>query len=195
MAQLTDIPDENKPVASAEPAGLLPAWVNPDLDRLLVVKKVEGDYKSWAESLVDLPAGALFARITGVTTVRSPSWSSVQAGRNLHIELNSPLVFINHSCVPSLEWDMERMEIRVSRKRELKKGNLLSFFYPSTEFRMEQAFDCWCGAGEDVCLGHIAGAAGLDAERLRGYWINSHIAEMIEEASKENKVNGFLKEH
>lgn len=48
---------------------------------------------------------------------------SDQAGRNLHLELNSNLVFINHSCAPSLEWDMERMEVRVSRNRDLKKGD------------------------------------------------------------------------
>lgn len=142
-------PDEKR-APSVENAGLLPAWVNPDLDRLMVVKSAEGDFRSWSESLVDLPAGAVFARITGVTPVWPPSWSSVQvrgllyppktssgirtglanvdaggnqAGRNLHLELNSNLVFVNHSCAPSLEWDMERMEVRVSRSRDLKKGD------------------------------------------------------------------------
>ncbi|GAW22093.1 hypothetical protein ANO14919_116280 [Xylariales sp. No.14919] len=86
---------------------------------------------------------------------------------------------------------MERMEIRVSRNHDLKKGDLLSFFYPSTEFRMAQPFDCWCGAGEGVCLGRISGAIGLDAERLGSYWINGYISEMLEEASKKNQ-NGDL---
>lgn len=67
------------PLLETEPTGgLLPAWVNPDLDRLMIVRRAEGDYKSWAESLVDLPAGAVFARITGVTPVSPPTWSSVQ---------------------------------------------------------------------------------------------------------------------
>lgn len=64
--------------SSDENVGVLPAWVNPDLDRLMVVKKAEGSFQSWAESLVDLPAGAIFARITGVTPVSPPTWSSVQ---------------------------------------------------------------------------------------------------------------------
>lgn len=67
-----------KRAPSGENAGLLPAWVNPDLDRLMVVKNAKGDFRSWSESLVDLPAGAVFARITGVTSVWPPSWSSVQ---------------------------------------------------------------------------------------------------------------------
>ncbi|KAJ8132740.1 hypothetical protein O1611_g882 [Lasiodiplodia mahajangana] len=119
------IPDENH-VVPAEKPDLLPAWVNPDLNRLMVVKKADGDFRSWAESLVDLPAGAMFARITGVSVVWPPSWSSVQAERNLHIELNSNLVFVNHSCAPTLEWDMATMEIRVSRNRDLKKGDFSS---------------------------------------------------------------------
>ncbi|KAI0422378.1 hypothetical protein F5X98DRAFT_369845 [Xylaria grammica] len=215
MTKATGIRGDKKHASSAG-NGLLPAWVNPDLDRLLEVKRVEGDFQSWAVSLVELPAGALFARITGVAVSR-PSWSSVQAGRNLHIDLKSDLVFVNHSCDPTLEWDMERMEIRVSRNHDLKKGDLLSFFYPSTGqyhfWRVREdnkspnhsrysrelpapvvqstPFDCWCGAGEGVCLGHISGAIGLDAERLGSYWINGYISEMLEEASKKNQ-NGDL---
>ncbi|KAI0200531.1 hypothetical protein F4808DRAFT_153781 [Astrocystis sublimbata] len=180
-------PDENH-VTSAETVGPLPAWVNPDLERLLVIKKADGDFRSWAESRVNLPAGAVFARIVGVSTVAEPSWSSVQAGRNLHIELNSDLVFINHSCAPSLEWDMEKWEVRVSKDRDLKKGDLLSFFYPSTEFQMAQAFKCWCGAGEK-CFGQIEGAAKLGAGRLDGYFMNGYIKEMLDEASSKTIEN------
>ncbi|KAI0451548.1 hypothetical protein F5B21DRAFT_381715 [Xylaria acuta] len=187
MAVIPSVGEKHAP--PAETAGLLPAWVNPDLDRLMVIKKAEGNFQSWAESLVDLPAGAIFARITGVTTVSRPSWSSVQVGRNLHIELNSDLVFVNHSCAPTLEWDMERMEVRVSRNRRLKKGDLLSFFYPSTEFKMAQPFDCWCGAGER-CFGRVEGAAKLGIERLDGYWINGYIKHMLGEASN-NGGNGY----
>ncbi|KAI8627078.1 hypothetical protein F5Y19DRAFT_487349 [Xylariaceae sp. FL1651] len=118
----TNNPDQ-KYVSSAETAGLLPAWVNPDLDRLLAVKKAGGDFRSWAQSLINLPAGPIFARITGVTTVSLPSWNSVQAGRNLYIELNSDLVFVNYGCIPTLELDMERMEVRVSRYCDHKEGD------------------------------------------------------------------------
>ncbi|KAI0974859.1 hypothetical protein F4678DRAFT_421085 [Xylaria arbuscula] len=184
MAALTYIPDNERLVAAAEATDFPPAWVKPDLKQLLVVREFKGDFKSQAESLVDLPAGSLFTRITGATVLPEPSWRSVQAGRNLHLELNSDLVYINHSCAPSLEWDMERMEIRVGRDRDLKKGDLLSFFYPSTEFKMAQPFDCWCNAGNGVCLGRISGAADLDAGKLSGYWINGYIKELLEEAQK-----------
>ncbi|KAI3318431.1 hypothetical protein HD806DRAFT_526365 [Xylariaceae sp. AK1471] len=108
MANVERIPGDEKHVSSDTKAVLLPAWVNPDIDRLMVVKKAE--------------AGALFARVTGVTPVSPPTYISVQAGRNLHIELNSDFVFTTHSCAPTLEWDMKQMEFLVAKSRDLKKG-------------------------------------------------------------------------
>jgi hypothetical protein len=56
-------------------------------DRLHVNRSTEA-FGSGAESLVDLPAGALFAKITG-TTPGKKAYTSVQTGRDSHIELNS----------------------------------------------------------------------------------------------------------
>ena len=98
LASFAQHPTMAKHTPAEDKAGLLPAWVNPDLDRLMVVKTAGGTFRSWAESLVDLPAGALFGRITGVTAVWPPSYSTTQAGRDLHVELNSNIHFVNHSC-------------------------------------------------------------------------------------------------
>ena len=91
----------------------IPAWVNPDLTRLMRVDKRPGNYASASYSLVSLPAGALFARIT-TPTPATAAYSSVQAGKNLHIELNCDLVYINHSCSPTLIFDMQAWEVRVN---------------------------------------------------------------------------------
>src|SRR5687767_6882629 len=98
-----------KDATAAEPL-LAPAWVNPDLDRLMVVHKdviaspTDGNisdsdsstststksyYKSWAESLVDLPAGAIFARINGVTPTSRRDYDTVQSGTSSHFIWNS----------------------------------------------------------------------------------------------------------
>jgi hypothetical protein len=65
----------------AEPP-LLPAWVNPALDRFMVVnKKMYGSYfRSWAESKVDLPAGGVFARINGITPTSKQNYATAQSG-------------------------------------------------------------------------------------------------------------------
>ncbi|RBR10283.1 uncharacterized protein FIESC28_09533 [Fusarium coffeatum] len=147
-----------KDSTAAEPL-LAPAWVNPDLDRLMVVHKEvvisttdenssdsdsstsistssKSYYKSWAESLVDLPAGAIFARINGVTPTSKRDYDTVQSGTSSHFIWNSDLYYCNHSCSPTLECDTSTWEVRVSRDRPLRKGDVLSVFYPSTEWIM-----------------------------------------------------------
>ncbi|CAI7641630.1 unnamed protein product [Penicillium manginii] len=135
-------------------------------------------FGSGAISLVDLPAGSLFAKITG-DTPGTKAYTSVQTGRDSHIELNSDLVYCNHSCAPSLVFDMSRMEVRVVDDKPLKKGDALTFFYPSTEWEMDQPFQCICGAGE--CRGWISGAKTMEPEVLSEYWLNPHIAGLLNE--------------
>ncbi|EUC28372.1 hypothetical protein COCVIDRAFT_89415 [Bipolaris victoriae FI3] len=158
----------------------IPAWVQPDLTRLLRVEHNPGSFTSRSLSLVTLPPGALFARITTPTPTTTAAYSSVQASRNLHIELNCDLLYINHSCKPSLVFDMQRWEVRVSdREGGLKQGDELTFFYPSTEWSMAQPFECHCK--EEACRGVIKGAGEMEEAALRGYWLNGHIEEMLEE--------------
>ncbi|OAL44769.1 hypothetical protein IQ07DRAFT_476878, partial [Pyrenochaeta sp. DS3sAY3a] len=158
----------------------VPAWVTPDLTRLLKVEHKPGSFASRSVSLVSLPAGAIFARITSPTPAVC-AYSSVQATRDLHIELNCDLVYINHSCRPSLVFDMQRWEVRVNPALEggLKAGDELTFFYPSTEWHMAQPFDCLCG--QDVCRGRIAGARDMEGSVLGEYWLNAHIEGLLEE--------------
>lgn len=156
----------------------IPAWVQPDLTRLLRVERNPGSFASRSLSLVSLPAGSIFARITNPTPA-TVAYSSVQASRDLHIELNCDLVYINHSCAPSLVFDMERWEVRVSSERDLKEGDELTFFYPSTEWHMAQPFECGCG--EKTCRGRITGAGDMGREVLGEYWLNRHVEEMLAE--------------
>ncbi|KAF2242292.1 hypothetical protein BU26DRAFT_400657, partial [Trematosphaeria pertusa] len=162
------------------PSDTVPAWVQPDLSRLLRVEHLPGAFASRSVSLVDLPAGAVFARITNPTPA-SCAYTSVQASRDLHIELNCDLVFINHSCRPTLVFDMARWEVRVdpALKGGLNAGDELTFFYPSTEWHMAQPFDCRCQAAE--CRGTISGAKDMSTEVLSRYWLNAHIEEMLNE--------------
>ncbi|KAL4895175.1 hypothetical protein BDV59DRAFT_211962 [Aspergillus ambiguus] len=148
-------------------------------DTLLVVRSPKA-FGSHAESLVSLPAGAVFAKITSATPAKK-AYTSVQTGRDTHIELNSDLVFCNHSCAPTLDFDMHKMEVRVVQNRDLRKGDHLTFFYPSSEWEMDQPFQCNCGA--EACKGVIDGAKSMKTEDLSGYWLNPHIEEMLKERS------------
>lgn len=105
----------------------------------------------------DQVIGSFLGTATSTDTVR---YSSVQVGRNSHIELNSDLVYINHSCAPNVKFDVQQR--RVLALHDLSIGTELNFFYPSTEWEMQQPFECWCGS--DKCLKRIQGAKFLTAD-------------------------------
>lgn len=87
---------------------------------------------------------------------------------------------------------MDRFEILVKRDRPLRKGEMLSFFYPSTEWTLAQPFECWCGAGEGVCCGRIDGAEKMDEKVLRRYWLNGYIEDLLKERKeREEKSDGY----
>lgn len=164
-----------------------------NLEHLVEYKFNGGDLGISIVSKVDLPAGSQFTPITTHTYVSKPEWSSVQTGKNEHIELNSGLLYVNHSCQPTLEFDTTKMEVRVARDRDLKAGDDLSFFYPSTEWDCARPFECLCGAPKDICIGTQQGAYFLSKDKLDQYFINKHILELAAERDAgRNKANGSI---
>lgn len=57
---------------------------------------------SYSTSLVSLPAGSLFSPIRNHFFIKDRTWSTVEAANGMHIDLNSDLFYVNHSCAPSL---------------------------------------------------------------------------------------------
>ncbi|VDB85019.1 unnamed protein product [Peniophora sp. CBMAI 1063] len=142
------------------------------------VKFGDGELDSGLIAKKDFAAGAIIASVSG-TTKGPKAYTSVQCGpgENDHIELNSDLVYVNHSCDPNTAFDLsspDRSQWNLRALKSIKEGEQLTFFYPSTEWAMDQPFDCRCGASN--CLGKISGAHVLSREALlsRGYvspWI------------------------
>ncbi|KAK6002865.1 hypothetical protein QM012_001615 [Aureobasidium pullulans] len=133
-------------------------------------------------SLVSLPSGSFFAPITAYTPCSTPQWHTLQVSASSHISLDSAFTYLNHSCNPSLEIDTEKMQVRVSKSRNLEKGDALSFFYPSTEWKMDRGFECLCGEGQ--CVGKVRGAKEMDKKELEKWFVNGYIWELKEEQEK-----------
>ncbi|KAF9432851.1 hypothetical protein BGZ76_010233 [Entomortierella beljakovae] len=59
------------------------------------------------------------------TTPGPKKYTTVQVSKDLHIELNSDLVFLNHSCAPSVSLDTDKMELIavVDIKKGVYKSN------------------------------------------------------------------------
>ncbi|KAI8092824.1 uncharacterized protein BX664DRAFT_277370 [Halteromyces radiatus] len=153
----------------------LPGDTHPGL--LQVVR--QGTPEQFSSKLVvqlDYAKGASVVDLKGLTP-GPKRYSSVQISATEHVELNSDLVFMNHSCDPSVHLDVDRMAI-VALK-DLKAGDELTFFYPSTEWDMAQPFACWCGSPK--CIETVRGAKHLSTSTLNQFVLSNHIQQLIKD--------------
>lgn len=161
-------------------APIKPHWVQPSHpDRLHLIVN-EAEYTSKSISKIALPPFALFAKLEypPCTPAEKPTYATVQCGRDKHLDLNSDLLYINHSCEPSLIFDTGNMNV-IAGPKGIQIGEELTFFYPSTEWTMAQPFNCLCG--KPSCRGLISGARDMTDAQLSGIWLNAHIRELLEE--------------
>lgn len=147
-------------------------------------------YTKTAVASRSIPANTLIATNPSTTLADTKAYSSVQISATQHIELNSDLLYCNHSCDPNVIFNVDKLSVEVVGEkerltggleiwslREIREGEELRFFYPSTEWDMAQGFECSCGATQ--CLGLIAGARSLSDEVLSRYWLSQHIKELL----------------
>ncbi|KAI1343926.1 hypothetical protein F5Y15DRAFT_181930 [Xylariaceae sp. FL0016] len=159
---------------------LTPHWNQPSHPEVQEVIINEREFTSKSLAKVSLPPFALFAKMDfpPCTPAEMPTYATVQCGKDKHLNLNSDLLYINHSCEPSLIFDTSNFQI-LAGPSGLRAGQELTFFYPSTEWSMAQPFDCLCGAPS--CRGRISGANDMTPAQLSGLWLNGHIRALLEE--------------
>jgi hypothetical protein len=105
-----------------------------------------------------------------------PDRYTLQIGIGRHAALDPvDLKFINHSCYPNVVFDLASGSLKALRA--IEPGEELRCFYPATEWRMAEPFDCHCG--ERRCLGRISGAADLDPKILFNYALAAHVRELL----------------
>ena len=121
--------------------------------------------------------GQVLSTIPNENLYHKPTRYTVQIGSTLHTEV-AHLSALNHSCDPNVILDTSRMLV-IARK-EIKAGDELTFFYPSTEWEMAAPFICLCGASN--CIHVVAGARFLPLSTLEQHYLNRHIREQIVEA-------------
>ena len=84
---------------------LQPTWERPshgDIQDVIITN--DGEFTSKSLSKVGLPPFAVYAKMSfpPCSLAESPTYATVQIGREQHLNLNSDLLYINHSCRPSL---------------------------------------------------------------------------------------------
>lgn len=120
--------------------------------------------------------GDIIATFSSKKTLKEPNYLTVQLDDGVHILLEPEyLQYMNHSCQPNVYVDTKAFQFIAST--EISSGEELGFFYPSTEWVMQQPFDCVCK--RDNCLKRIQGARYLSNEITRQYRFSDFIQRQI----------------
>lgn len=138
--------------------------------------KVKPDAVAYGSALLAERAyqpGEIVARFDDARAARQ-SYLTVQTGPGQHLELDL-LSNLNHSCRPNTVLDTSARTVTACRA--IKPGEMLTFFYPSTEWHMDRPFVCQCG--EPGCIRFVSGARFLSADTLSHYYVNAHIVRAI----------------
>ncbi|MBS4044629.1 MAG: SET domain-containing protein-lysine N-methyltransferase [Chitinophagaceae bacterium] len=118
----------------------------------------------------------IICNFSAVITSHIPTHLTLQVALHQHIVLAPEfLQFTNHSCNPNVFFNTTTYELIALK--EIYKGDEITFFYPSTEWNMTQAFVCNCG--HKNCLQNIRGAAYLTKESLSNYRLTDFILKML----------------
>ncbi|GAA94823.1 uncharacterized protein L969DRAFT_97214 [Mixia osmundae IAM 14324] len=150
-----------------------------------------GEYSSCLRTEKSFSKGQVICPL--VKTIPAPvkAYSSVQVGKGSqdHIELESDLVYVNHSCDPNVAFELPKDRSRwlVRALTDIPQGEALTFAYYSTEWDMAQPFDCICGTSK--CLGRIQGARYIPMNTLTRDFINEHILELKQEQQTAEQNN------
>ncbi|KAG8946078.1 hypothetical protein FRC04_012056 [Tulasnella sp. 424] len=143
-----------------------------------------GDFNSSLKAVRAFRTGDVICPFEGLTS-GPKRYTSVQCGPGPedHVELNSDLVYVNHSCEPNVAFDLSSPrsnEWHVRALKNISPGEPLSFFYPSTEWEMVQPFRCNCNT--ETCLGEVRGAFAMTSDQLRERgFINDYIWKKVQE--------------
>ena len=105
--------------------------------------------------------------------VDTPNYLTVQVGEDKHIHLSPEyLQYINHSCEPNVLFNTSTMQLECLT--DIAIGDELTFFYPATEWKIFQTFNCYCG--KPTCVELVQGAAELPTEVLKKYKLSDFIS-------------------
>lgn len=143
---------------------------NEKAEKYRVVRGADKEYTSKLVASCPFKKGDILEVIKGAT-FGDKRYTTVQINEREHIELNSDIVYLNHSCDPTCIIDVKSMVVRLIK--DVPYGGELTFFYPSTEWDMDQPFKCWCKSSE--CIDNVNGAKYLSKDLLSKYFINEHI--------------------
>lgn len=147
-------------------------------EKVFLLKKANENNAHGLFANKNFKKGELMYKFKSKNIVDKPTYLTVQIDDNKHFSLDPDfLQYMNHSCDPNVFLDSK--ELTLTALKPITKGDELSFFYPSSEWDMDQPFICNCGSLQ--CQRYIAGAHAIKTEALEKYKLNDYIKRKISE--------------
>jgi hypothetical protein len=137
----------------------------------VVLKDTETGHQ-YLHSTQSFQPGDIISAFSAAGVFTEPSYLTVQTGDDTHITLLPEfLQYINHSCSPNMFFDTAAMQLVCLTP--IVPGDQFTFFYPGTEWKMAQPFECRCGT--PACISKIDGASQIEREILSRYKLTDYI--------------------
>jgi hypothetical protein len=144
--------------------------------RIAEVRRKKQNGQNALFALRKFKPGEIIATFSAGTISAEPTYLTIQVGIRKHVTFDPEyLQYINHSCEPNVFIDTTTMQ--AVALKEILPQEEMTFFYPSTEWRMRQRFHCYCGS--PLCLGEIKGAAYLNKEAQERYRFTDFIQQQL----------------
>lgn len=103
------------------------------------------------------------------TLYEKRDFTTVQIEDYGHMKFENEFEYMNHSCDPTAALVITvqpsgeaHLNIKVLKK--ITPGDDITFFYPSTEWVMDEPFQCWCKS--ENCVKNVQGAKFIDLKRF-----------------------------
>ena len=107
-----------------------------------------------------------------VYTIAQKSYQTLQIDTDKHVQLTNDFVYLNHSCQPTVYFKDDAF----CANTDIKMGDELTFFYPATEWELQEPFTCHCHHLN--CIGVVKGSKYLSTDKLQQYTIAKHIMDL-----------------
>jgi hypothetical protein len=134
------------------------------------------------------PAGAVLAMCGGRLLTRRTR-HTVQIDRSWHLDVEAPIRYVNHSCVPNCGLLVRRGTpfVELHALRDLAAGEETTIDYATFESEVEHMpAECRCGAS--ACRGRVTGFRDLSAAEVEAY--GEYVAEHLRLSAATPRCSG-----
>ncbi|TMW56502.1 hypothetical protein Poli38472_006512 [Pythium oligandrum] len=140
-------------------------YMPPNAKGRYVIEQLSEHWRSCIAA-VDFQPGQVIGTAPGIFH-KAPTRFTVQADTDKHLEFAGGLEFVNHSCDPNarLVVSENTPEVAFVATKHIKNGEYVTFDYSTSEWDMDEKFECRCGTPK--CRGHIGGAKHLTDAQVK----------------------------